>query len=295
MLLTKQSGPQTTFKVFGSPFSPAQGLWAFGYPPESNVWDQIPLDTDVVVTHTPPKYHCDESKDRGAAGCEVLRQTLWRVRPRLAICGHVHDGRGCERILWDLAMPNVKYKEKDSTYWIDSSFGSKKQALVDLSSRGGEPLKNNGGDDVAGPVGSPAEIPVHKTAFISSFRSKYTDPTVPRSHYSKPTSPAESLDSSVQSSFSPYETCSLDLGRPDLPESNKNYNAPSTMRTQGGPLLSGRSDLEALSHRMGRKETCIINAAIMASKWSPKGGGRKQYNKPIVVDIDLPISVGGRP
>ena len=105
--LTKQGGPQTTFKIFGSPYSPARGVWAFGYPPEraSQLWDQIPLDTDIIVTHTPPKYHCDESGGRGPAGCEVLRQTLWRVRPRLTICGHIHEGRGAERILWDLAAP----------------------------------------------------------------------------------------------------------------------------------------------------------------------------------------------
>ena len=79
--LTKEGGPRTMFKVFGSPYSPAKDRWAFGYPPEQacNLWDEIPLDTNVVVTHTPPKYHCDETKDRGAAGCEILRQTLWYV------------------------------------------------------------------------------------------------------------------------------------------------------------------------------------------------------------------------
>ena len=103
--LTKEGGPQTTFKIFGSPYSPARGLWAFGFPLEeaSQLWDQIPLDTDIIVTHTPPKFHCDESGGRGSAGCEVLRQTLWRVRPRLAVCGHIHEGRGVERITWDLA------------------------------------------------------------------------------------------------------------------------------------------------------------------------------------------------
>ena len=52
---------------------------------------------------------------------------------------------------------------------------------------------------------------------------------------------------------------------------------------------SGRCDLEALSQRMGRKETCIINAAVMASSWPHKGVNGRKYNKPIVVDIDLPI------
>lgn len=37
--------------------------------------------------------------------------------------------------------------------------------------------------------------------------------------------------------------------------------------------------------RQGRMETCIVNAAIMANNWS----GPKRFNKPIVVDIDLPV------
>ena len=135
--LTKASGPKTSFKVFGSPYSPAHGPWAFGYSWEEaeQLWSQIPPDADIVVTHTPPKYHCDESSVRGAAGCEILRQHLWRVRPRLSICGHIHEGRGAERVLWDLSSPHVQYKELDTLYWIDSSLGNKKQCRIDLTTR----------------------------------------------------------------------------------------------------------------------------------------------------------------
>ncbi|GAB7353060.1 hypothetical protein MBLNU459_g3610t1 [Dothideomycetes sp. NU459] len=46
----------TSFRVFGSPYVPARGLWAFGYDQKSEIaeelWAAIPLDTDVVVTHT---------------------------------------------------------------------------------------------------------------------------------------------------------------------------------------------------------------------------------------------------
>jgi len=50
-----------------------------------------------------------------------------------------------------------------------------------------------------------------------------------------------------------------------------------------------RCGLESLTGRMGRKETCVINAAIMASSWPHKGNGGKRFNKAIVVDIDLPV------
>lgn len=146
--LKRDDGPHTSFKVFGSPYSPANGLWAFGYPPEDAVktWDKIPPDIDIVVTHTPPKYHCDGSRDRGAAGCEALRQNLWRIRPCLAVCGHVHEGRGVERIRWDLEAPSIQYKESSTAHWEDSGLGNKKQSLVDLSSKSSTPLDNSGHD-----------------------------------------------------------------------------------------------------------------------------------------------------
>lgn len=43
--------------------------------------------------------------------------------------------------------------------------------------------------------------------------------------------------------------------------------------------------VDPLEGRMGRKETCVVNAAIMAASY----GGPKRFNKPIVVDIDLPV------
>ena len=39
--------------------------------------------------------------------------------------------------------------------------------------------------------------------------------------------------------------------------------------------------------RLERRETCIVNAAIVASSYPHSGG--KKFNKPIVVDVDLPV------
>lgn len=44
-------------------------------------------------------------------------------------------------------------------------------------------------------------------------------------------------------------------------------------------------ETEKLFGKMGHRETCVVNAAILANGW----GGRKRFNKPIVVDIDLPV------
>ena len=253
--LTSPSGPRTTFKLFGSPYSPRSGLWGFSYEaPQSasphvdltKIWDDIPLDTDIVVTHTPPRLHRDERVHRRvAAGCEALRRSLWRVRPRLAICGHVHDARGAERVSWDLSSRNIAFAEASTTIWEDPApdLGSKKISLVDLTGRKAPSLANDGSH--------------HTTSETTS----------------SPLSPSRAT---------------IDSNRTHDDKSNDGSKVcSSTIGLGGDPSLSGRCDVEALCGRMGRKETCIVNAAIMKTSYPHEGG--KQYNKPIVVDLDLPV------
>jgi Calcineurin-like phosphoesterase len=78
-------------KVFGSPQTPELGVWAFQYPAIRDVWtDRIPEETEVVVVHGPPVLHGDVDKK----GDGYLLRELRRVKPRLVVCGHVHDGHG---------------------------------------------------------------------------------------------------------------------------------------------------------------------------------------------------------
>ena len=260
--LNKDNGPQTSFKVFGSPYSPANGLGAFGYSLEeaSKIWsDVIPLDTDVVITHTPPKYHCDESKHGEAAGCKALREHLWRVRPHLAICGHVHEGRGAEIVCWDLKTPNTLYKESIVEYWTDPGHDSNKQSFIDLSSESPAPLEN---------IGSWGNAELASDAGHVSKEGSGSD--------SKPR-----WESNERSTFTMK-----------IPAEDRAVSYYQGIRGHGGVPPSGRCDMEALAGRLGRKETCIINAAIMASSWPYKEKNGRKYNKPIVVDIDLPVRDG---
>ncbi|KAM0327684.1 hypothetical protein ACHAQA_005979 [Verticillium albo-atrum] len=250
--LSSPSGPHTTFKAFGSPFSPltaSHGTFAaFTYPSPlhdlaptttadlPSLWDTIPLDTDILITHTPARTHVDESPNRRLAGCEALRRALWRVRPRLAVCGHVHEARGAERVLWDLDCSNIAYKEAAATPWVDPAPDGKKLSIVSLGARGGDPLRNDGG---CGP------------------------PVVPGGSVGP----------------SPPPTLYPDTRPAALPHIGT--------RGLGGDPSSARSDGEALAGRMGRLETCVVNCAIMAKSY-PHVGGRKM-NKPIVVDLDLPV------
>ena len=238
--LVKEEGPRTSFTVFGSPYSPRNGLWAFGYAPDqaSDIWDQIPLNSNVVITHTPPHHHCDESRTKAATGCEILRQTMWRVRPSLLICGHVHEGRGAQRVLWDLSSSDGKFNESATQLWEDPGHNTKKQCLLDLSRKGSQPLQNTG--------------------------------------------PVDCVTEDAQRDLS-----KIMLGVRDGTEVDT-QQPPAVARGQGGPTPYGHYDREALDGRLGRKETCVVNAAIMASSWPYKANAGRKYNKAIVIDIDLP-------
>lgn len=48
----------------------------------------------VLVSHSPPKGHGDTTGSGLAAGSVALLETIDRARPRLVVCGHVHDSWG---------------------------------------------------------------------------------------------------------------------------------------------------------------------------------------------------------
>lgn len=90
-----------TLRVFGAPQIPACGgpEFAFQYPRGQDAWsDTIPLDLDILITHTPPRWHLDLP---AGLGCEWLLKEVWRVKPKIHVFGHVHAGQGCETVSWD--------------------------------------------------------------------------------------------------------------------------------------------------------------------------------------------------
>ncbi|KAK3900138.1 Metallo-dependent phosphatase-like protein [Staphylotrichum tortipilum] len=70
---------------------------AMQYKPEEQAWKgRVPEETDVLITHTPPRHHLDLS-----LGCPSLLDEVWRVKPRLHVFGHVHHGHGREAVYYD--------------------------------------------------------------------------------------------------------------------------------------------------------------------------------------------------
>ncbi|KAI5866783.1 Metallo-dependent phosphatase [Durotheca rogersii] len=70
---------------------------AFQYTDQQNPWDgTIPMDTEILITHTPPQHHLDLS-----IGCPHLLREVWRRKPKVHVFGHVHCGRGMQPVFWD--------------------------------------------------------------------------------------------------------------------------------------------------------------------------------------------------
>lgn len=103
-------------KIFGSPYTPSFGSgWAYNVPRGKLdiYWKEIPTDTDILVTHGPPKGILDltqyDSRD-GAdgqsyfqCGCKSLLNRVKTIQPRYHIFGHIHPESNCP----NSAMLNV--------------------------------------------------------------------------------------------------------------------------------------------------------------------------------------------
>lgn len=59
----------------------------------------IPTDIDVLISHGPPKYILDQSRDGYNCGSVVLRQHIDKCLPRYFLCGHIHEQGGMTLLL----------------------------------------------------------------------------------------------------------------------------------------------------------------------------------------------------
>lgn len=88
-------------KVHGSPITPNFGSWSFmrarGHQINEH-WKKIPEDTDILVTHGPPKYVLDQVvsfwDNADSVGCEMLANRVIAVSPKIHAFGHIHEGYG---------------------------------------------------------------------------------------------------------------------------------------------------------------------------------------------------------
>lgn len=124
-------------KFFASPYSVAiydPSPWAFDYQRDSEgfkqKWSEIPMDTDVLITHGPPKGILDRvlsphpGEDPNVGDINLLYRVM-DVRPKVHLFGHIHEGYGSYQHpvyptkFYNVSVCNVNYKPDNPITVID--------------------------------------------------------------------------------------------------------------------------------------------------------------------------------
>jgi len=83
-------------KLWGSPVQPQFYNWAFNRS-EKKIrlhWNEIPDDTDILITHVPPQHILDKNRRAESLGCPHLTARVKEVSPQYHIFGHIHESYG---------------------------------------------------------------------------------------------------------------------------------------------------------------------------------------------------------
>lgn len=125
-------------KIWGSPYSPTFGYgWGFNKDRGNDIaqcWNEIPMDTDIVITHTPIYGYNDRAQNTNEnVGCADLYHRLREVQPHLHFAGHIHEGYGWKTMglasWYDLqtfngCSCNLRYEAENNPISFDYNFDS---------------------------------------------------------------------------------------------------------------------------------------------------------------------------
>ena len=120
-------------KFFGSPYTPTFGTgWAYNKNRAKlfNYWEEIPKDTDILITHGPPKGILDLTHHNTnmfeSVGDKSLLNRVFNLNIAYHIFGHIHD---------EPNIINSGYRIINNTIFINASMTDLKYNLIN------EPIK----------------------------------------------------------------------------------------------------------------------------------------------------------
>jgi len=113
-----------------SPWQPEFCAWAFNIKRDSkeirSIWNKIPLDTDVLITHGPPYGILDLTISKEHAGCKALYECIKLIKPKLHVFGHIHEAYGKQQadrkqstIFVNAATCNISYQPVQSPIVVE--------------------------------------------------------------------------------------------------------------------------------------------------------------------------------
>lgn len=104
-------------RIWGSPIQPEFHNWAFNRQRGEEIrkhWDMVPSGTDILITHGPMFGRHDLIYSGQRVGCEELAKVVDAIKPKLHVCGHIHEAYGLleseHTVFANASVLNLRYK-----------------------------------------------------------------------------------------------------------------------------------------------------------------------------------------
>ena len=123
-------------RVYASPFTPGVGGMGFQYTREQGHVFDIAENTDIVITHGPPRGIFDLNHEGQRTGCPDLFKVIARARPRIHAFGHIHESWGAKYVAWNSNLEGIG--EPNHFNAIDNDASELYEKLSTLRVRDGE-------------------------------------------------------------------------------------------------------------------------------------------------------------
>lgn len=104
-------------RFFGQPRTPEFFDWGWMYQrgaQAKKIWDQVPIETDVLLCHGPPFGYgdlCPDFNNRQGpqihVGCGDQVEMLKRTQIPFVVCGHIHESYGVHMTPWGTVVVNA--------------------------------------------------------------------------------------------------------------------------------------------------------------------------------------------
>ena len=108
-------------KFYGTPWCLPIGRWAWQAPEYlmEKIYEMIPDDVDVLISHGPPYNMCDLAKDGECCGSRALADKMKGLyNLKLLVCGHIHEGWGQIGKVINVACLDENYKLRENPWTI---------------------------------------------------------------------------------------------------------------------------------------------------------------------------------
>lgn len=125
--------------IWGSPVQPWFWDWAFNRQRGEDIkkhWDLIPLNTDILAVHGPPRDYLDwVLRNLEKVGCEDLRKTIWNnPNIKAVLFGHIHEAYGHiqdgDKHFFNSSILNAQYEIKNSPQYFTFNIETKQVELL---------------------------------------------------------------------------------------------------------------------------------------------------------------------